>query len=139
MGDTDSDTNSDEEEKTYSVGQKNRRRKLMDVHQTKNSSENIATDGPSDTAGDVEKAMGTPNSGEKTLQESDVVCIVEGEQKHIKEEGRRGKTTAFQLPKVASGMTSMSMLEQSMPADAVLTKEGAAEVSKKILLSYSSC
>jgi len=137
MGDTDSDTNSDEDEKTYSVGQKKRRR---NIHQTKDSSENIATDGPSDTAGNLEKAMGTPNSGEKTLQESDVVCIVDGDQKHIKEEGKRGKTTAFQLPKIASGMTSMSMLEQSMPADAVLTKEGAAEVlKKKILLLCSSC
>ncbi|KAF9546037.1 DUF21-domain-containing protein [Agrocybe pediades] len=41
-----------------------------------------------------------------------------------KEEGRR---RAFQLPKLATGMTSMSMMEQSMPADAVLAKAGAAE------------
>ncbi|KAJ7575985.1 hypothetical protein C8J56DRAFT_974264 [Mycena floridula] len=35
--------------------------------------------------------------------------------------------TSFQLPKVAAGMTSLSALEQSMPADAVLAKEGAEE------------
>ena len=40
------------------------------------------------------------------------------------------KVTSFQLPKVTSTMTSISNLEQSMPADAVLAKEGAAEVSK---------
>ena len=40
------------------------------------------------------------------------------------------KVTSFQLPKVASTMASISNLEQSMPADAVLAKEGAAEVSK---------
>lgn len=43
------------------------------------------------------------------------------------EESKRTKVTSFQLPKVASAMTSMSNLEQSMPADAVLAKEGAAE------------
>ena len=42
----------------------------------------------------------------------------------------RTKVTGFQLPKVASAMTSISNLEQSMPADAVLAKAGAAEVSK---------
>ena len=42
----------------------------------------------------------------------------------------RTKITGFQLPKVASAMTSISNLEQSMPADAVLAKAGAAEVSK---------
>ncbi|KAJ6601131.1 hypothetical protein DFH09DRAFT_969690 [Mycena vulgaris] len=39
----------------------------------------------------------------------------------------KSRRTSFQLPKAAAGMTSMSMLEQSMPADAVLGKEGAAE------------
>jgi metal transporter CNNM len=42
----------------------------------------------------------------------------------------RTKITGFQLPKVASAMTSISNLEQSMPADAVLAKAGADEVSK---------
>ena len=42
----------------------------------------------------------------------------------------RTKVTAFQLPKIASAMASISNLEQSMPADAVLAKAGAAEVRK---------
>lgn len=43
-------------------------------------------------------------------------------------EGKKSRRTSFQLPKAAASMTSMSMLEQSMPADAVLAKEGAEEV-----------
>ncbi|KAJ6541667.1 hypothetical protein B0H19DRAFT_1174110 [Mycena capillaripes] len=39
----------------------------------------------------------------------------------------KSRRTSFQLPRVAAGMTSMSMLEQSMPADAVLGKAGAEE------------
>lgn len=49
----------------------------------------------------------------------------------------RTKVTGFQLPKVASAMTSISNLEQSMPADAVLAKAGAAEVSKSF--HYAEC
>lgn len=44
-------------------------------------------------------------------------------------DGKQGRKTSFHLlPKAAASMTSMYMLEQSMPADAVLTKEGANEV-----------
>lgn len=43
-------------------------------------------------------------------------------------DGRKSRRTSFQLPKAAASMASMSMLEQSMPADAVLAKEGAEEV-----------
>ncbi|KAJ7729102.1 hypothetical protein DFH07DRAFT_895791 [Mycena maculata] len=39
----------------------------------------------------------------------------------------KSRRTSFQLPKAAAGMTSMSTLEQSMPADAVLGKAGAEE------------
>ncbi|KAF9466711.1 hypothetical protein BDZ94DRAFT_1186817 [Collybia nuda] len=42
-------------------------------------------------------------------------------------DGKKSRRTSFQLPKAAASMTSMSMLEQSMPADAVLAKEGAEE------------
>ena len=46
--------------------------------------------------------------------------------------GREGRKTNFHLlPKAAASMTSMSMLEQSMPADAVLAREGANEVRKR--------
>jgi metal transporter CNNM len=50
----------------------------------------------------------------------------------INADGKQGKKTSFHLlPKAAASMTSMSMLEQSMPADAVLTKEGANEVGNQ--------
>ncbi|RDB21713.1 hypothetical protein Hypma_011126 [Hypsizygus marmoreus] len=53
--------------------------------------------------------------------EMGVIIDEDGEQVEMK------KKTGFQLPKAAASMTSMSMLEQSMPADAVLAKEGAEE------------
>jgi metal transporter CNNM len=43
-------------------------------------------------------------------------------------EEKQSKKSFHLLPKAAASMTSMSMLEQSMPADAVLAKEGANEV-----------
>lgn len=45
-------------------------------------------------------------------------------------EGTKSRRASFQLARAAAEMTSMSMLEQSMPADAVLAKEGAKEVRK---------
>ena len=61
----------------------------------------------------------------------DVKMDVLVEEKNVNEEGK--KKTTFQLPKAATSMTSMSLLEQSMPADAVLTKEGANEVDILVL------
>jgi len=58
-----------------------------------------------------------------------------GEEARKKDEGRK---RGFQLPKLASGMTSMSMMEQSMPADAVLAKAGAAEV-RCVVVTISTC
>jgi metal transporter CNNM len=55
--------------------------------------------------------------------EVEVLNVDEPDKKN--EESKKSK---FQLPKVPAGMTSMSVLEQSMPADAVLAKAGAAEV-----------
>lgn len=54
--------------------------------------------------------------------------------KGVERKGRGGEKsirTNFQLSR-AAGMTSMSMLEQVMPADAVLPKENADEVSRKV-------
>lgn len=48
-------------------------------------------------------------------------------------EGPKARRTSFQLPRAAAGMTSISALEQSMPADAVLAKEGADEVGSLLL------
>jgi metal transporter CNNM len=51
------------------------------------------------------------------------------EEKNAEVVGKQNKKSFHLLPKAAASMTSMSMLEQSMPADAVLAKEGANEVS----------
>ena len=65
--------------------------------------------------------MGIIDSGEATVRQ---------------EEGRKGGANLrFQLPKAAASMVFMLMLEQSMPADAVLAKEGAEEVRHVASLS----
>ncbi|KAG6916014.1 hypothetical protein DXG01_008825 [Tephrocybe rancida] len=43
---------------------------------------------------------------------------------------KRSARSSFQLPRAAANMASMSALEQSMPADAVLGKQGAEEFLK---------
>ena len=43
--------------------------------------------------------------------------------------GSKSRRGSFQLPRAAAGMASLSTLEQSMPADAVLGKEGMNNVS----------
>ena len=61
----------------------------------------------------------------------DVEGVITG-QTVVNMDGKQSKKTGFHLlPKAAASMTSMSMLEQSMPADAVLTKEGANEVGNQ--------
>ena len=65
--------------------------------------------------------MGVGEEGEKGGEGKDGKEKVEGKG------GEKGLKASFQLSK-AAGMTSMSTLEQSMPADAVLAKEGAEEV-----------
>lgn len=58
----------------------------------------------------------------------DIELGVIDDHKETIEEGKKTGRSTFQLPKAAASMVSMSMLEQSMPADAVLAKEGAEEV-----------
>ncbi|KAG6899096.1 hypothetical protein C0993_000940, partial [Termitomyces sp. T159_Od127] len=48
----------------------------------------------------------------------------------VLEEPKKTPRSSFQLPRAAASMASMSGLEQSMPADAVLGKEGAEEFLK---------
>jgi metal transporter CNNM len=136
FGDTDSDTeSSEEEEKNFSANNNKRRRgKFMSALRLKESNENIDIQATTDKTEDG-VPMVAISQEEKNGKELDLANImVQVEQKKTeyeegpkKEEGKKPKT-GFQLPKLASGMTSMSMLEQSMPADAVLTKESAAEV-----------
>ncbi|KAJ7641320.1 hypothetical protein FB45DRAFT_899933 [Roridomyces roridus] len=102
MGDSDS---SDEEEKESKQVVRRKKKKLRDVE------EGIKEDVEGETLG---------SSTDSPVYEKDFGAA------NIR--GRVGapksRRTSFQLP---AGMTSISTLEQSMPADAVLGKEGAAE------------
>lgn len=72
---------------------------------------------------------GRIKTGRKAGRDIEMGQIEEGEAFEAEKIPDGKKRTSFQLPKAAASMTSMSMLEQSMPADAVLAKEGAEEVS----------
>jgi len=129
MGDTDSDTESSDDEKTLANLRKKRRGRRSFIRGNKNKDLETGADDDTDRANsfekqsDLEPAVG--GSNEKINDAAANVDSKAGEKDKKNEESKKSK---FQLPKVAAGMASMSMLEQSMPADAVLAKEGAAEV-----------
>jgi metal transporter CNNM len=132
MGDTDSDTESDDEEKEKNFAtEKKTRRKLLGGHKHARDVEEGTEDG--ETMKDAE-SLGAEGRGSMEGDEKGRGDAGKGpvEKKGASEDGKRGKISGFQLP---SGMTSMSMLEQSMPADAVLAKEGAAEVCGSVIFS----
>ena len=132
MGDSDSDTESSDDEKTLANLRKKRGggrgfmkgNKNKDLEADAEDHGTIKDEGTSfesqndDTGGDNENANSTVING--------LLFVTDTGKKN-----EESKKTKFQLPKVPAGMTSMSVLEQSMPADAVLAKEGAAEVSKR--------
>lgn len=127
FGDTDSDTESEEEEKTVNAGHKKRKRgKFMSALRLKESDENIDDEAKMEKTEDGIPMISLSEDGTNKILGHDEKQTEDEAAK--KEEGKKPKTHGFQLPKLASGMTSMSMLEQSMPADAVLTKKSAAEV-----------
>ena len=140
MGDSDSDTESSDDEKTLGNLRKKRggRRGFMkgnkdkDLEADAEEHGNIEDEGinNSESQNDAERTASGDNYNEKfhgafasEFLEVEVLNVDEPDKKI--EESKKSK---FQLPKVPAGMTSMSMLEQSMPADAVLAKAGAAEV-----------
>ena len=137
MGDTDSDTDS-EEDKVFNSNRKNRKHsKFMDALRLKDLNENNTTDGVTDGIEDGNEVVGSVNDAEKSGQQSTAILVTEGDSKKPdKDEGKKNKLTGFQLPKLGSGMTSMSNLEQSMPADAVLNKESAVKVIKFVFLFF---
>ena len=141
MGDSDSDTESSDDEKTLENLRKKRggRRGFMKGNKNKDleadaeDQDNIKDDGTNsyESQNDVGRTANGDNHNEKfhgafasDFLEVEVVNVGETDKKKNEE----SKKSKFQLPKVPAGMTSMSMLEQSMPADAVLAKSGAAEV-----------
>jgi len=153
MGDSDSDTESSDDEKTLANLRKKRggRRGFMkgnkdkDLEADTEDHDNIKDEGinNSESQNDVGRTASGDNHNEKfngafasDFLEVEVLNMDEPDKKN--EETKKSK---FQLPKVPAGMTSISMLEQSMPADAVLAKAGAAEVGNcslsKSLLSDS--
>ncbi|KAJ6520542.1 hypothetical protein C8R45DRAFT_955523 [Mycena sanguinolenta] len=131
MGDSDS---SDEEEKEKEKTSKHNTRKKKKV---KDIEEGIEEDFEGDTLGDdaYPNGNGYANGNRPLERESSLTtrgrggAIVgrttkESSRDRDKDGTPKSRRTSFQLP---AGMTSMSMLEQSMPADAVLGKAGAEE------------
>lgn len=124
MGESDS---SDEEDKEKGKKQRERRRKKK----VKDIEEGIEEDFEGDTLGDAHA------NGHGNGHTTDFSALPRGRggggvsgagrAKEVSIERPKSRRTSFQLPRAAVGMTSMSNLEQSMPADAVLGKEGAEE------------
>ena len=126
MGDSESDSEAGEDDNNYALRnmKTSSRRKILKRLRQSYLEEGIENDDMTLTTTKLDKSEleeeiksetsihGTSTKGEESKRNS------------------RTKVTGFQLPKVASAMTSISNLEQSMPADAVLAKAGAAEVSK---------
>ncbi|KAK1228301.1 hypothetical protein PQX77_008665 [Marasmius sp. AFHP31] len=121
MGDTDSsESSSDEEDGTKFSSLKIRkgRKKVKDIEEGGDGEGTINGDALSEvkespTSSTIEGPT-KGNNGKKAKQSTET-------------ETSKGRRPSFQLPRMGAGMGSMSQLEQSMPADAVLAKEGAAE------------
>jgi metal transporter CNNM len=127
MGDSESDSEAGEDDNNYALRnmKTSSRRKILKSLKQSYLEEGFENDDMTLTTNKVDKSEleeeiikpetsmhGTSSKGEESKRNS------------------RTRVTSFQLPKVASAMTSISNLEQIMPADAVLAKAGAAEVSK---------
>ncbi|KAJ7194727.1 hypothetical protein GGX14DRAFT_475836 [Mycena pura] len=129
MGDSDSSDEDDKEEKQQAA---RRKKKLKDLEEA------ITEELEGDTLGDAyacangnENGNGWHANGDTARQkekEKDTVARGGWKARDREKEDTlpKSRRTSFQLPKAAA-MASMSGLEQSMPADAVLGKEGAAE------------
>lgn len=160
MGDTDSDTSSDSDDSDATALKKaggeavvpkkkwgSRRRGLMGRTISKGSSKGSTRDveegaeGDGDAGSETVKDEGSQRGGDEKEK---------GSEKEKNKEGMEGKdmgtstiTPAAHVKKMAErkrGTTvvgGLSQLEQSMPADAVLAKAGAAEV--RCVMSWTVC
>jgi metal transporter CNNM len=141
MGDSESDSEGGEDDNNYALRnmKTDTRRKILKRLKQSYLEEGIENDDMTLTANKVDKSE-LEEEIKPTGEEIKLETSVHGTSSKGEESKRnsRTKVTSFQLPKVASAMTSMSNLEQSMPADAVLAKAGAAEVSKKVF-HYAEC
>ncbi|KAL0577408.1 hypothetical protein V5O48_004573 [Marasmius crinis-equi] len=123
MGDTDSsESSSDEEDNTKHMPLKVRRgrKKVKDIEEALEDGEgdgivigDALSDAKESPVSSTVEQTGKENNGKKSRRPSE-------------NEDSRTRRASFQLPK-AAGMASIAQLEQSMPADAVLAKENAAE------------
>lgn len=143
--DTDSDTDSSEDEK--SDGNRKKRAGRRRANRNKDIEEGMTDDG---TTSEGDSARINEIDFAKSSQKNDQTTARKFTRKDKKsysgenndlvpaagDEGKKSKITTFQLPAAAMEMASMSMLEQRMPADAVLAKENAEEV--RILLVYNT-
>lgn len=137
--DTDSDTDSSEDEK--SDGNRKKRVGRRRANRNKDIEEGLTDDGTTlegDSPGinEIDFAKSSDKDEKATVvksarKEKKSRSGPEGENNDsipaAGEEGKKHKITTFQLPAAAMEMASMSMLEQRMPADAVLAKENAED------------
>ncbi|KAI3622786.1 cbs domain-containing protein [Moniliophthora roreri] len=123
MGDSESSSDSDEEDRQKSKPTKRRRRgrrKVKDIEEGEGMEDGEAT-----LKEDVFSEKEIDSSAE-----TDAVAVksnlksTKSNASSDKNEGSKSRRASFQLPRVTAGTTQ---LEQSMPADAVLAKEGANE------------
>jgi len=135
--DTDSDTDSSEDEKSDG-----NRKKRAGRRRAKDIEEGVADDGTtlegdSPHINEIDFAKSNEKDDQTTARkfarkDKKSHSSAEGEINDsvpaAGDEGKKSKITTFQLPAAAMEMASMSMLEQRMPADAVLAKENAEEV-----------
>lgn len=122
MGDSDSS----DEEKDTGRGMKDLEEATEDGEATLKEDGTWEKDYAFDKPDKVTSSKRTRKAG-KDVEEGIVT-----EETNVTADGKHNKKTSFHLlPKAAASMTSMSMLEQSMPADAVLTKENANEVGNQ--------
>ncbi|TFK35823.1 hypothetical protein BDQ12DRAFT_687625 [Crucibulum laeve] len=135
MGDTDSDSSDTDKESTDDEkGSRKKRlgrrrtKKHRDVEEGTEDAETLKGDHGSWDADVLNKdCSDTIHSPSAKTSKKGNLKKVDYAMDVMSDEGRKSKRTSFQLPRAPSGMTSMSMLEQNMPADAVLAKEGAEE------------
>jgi metal transporter CNNM len=130
MGDSESDSEAGEDDNNYALRNvKTTRRTILKRLKNSDLEEGIESDDMTLAANKLDK-----------LEREDEITKPEISTPGTFKQGEDSKApktrprASFQLPKAASAMTSMSNLEQSMPADAVLAKAGAAEVSRKFSL-----
>ena len=127
MGDSESDSEAGEDDNNYALRnmKPSSRRKILRGRTQSYLEEGIENDDMTLTTNKVDKS-----ELEEEIIKSETFVHGASTKGEESKRNSRTKITSFQLPKVASAMTSISNLEQSMPADAVLAKAGAAEVSK---------